>query len=305
MTGTVRTWDAWTAQRLAEMDRRNLLRSLRPLLPFDAFDARRQGGDDDDVDGGVDRPSSGLSFGRVPSPASFSSSPASRPAHPSFPSPSSSSSSPMEVRVAPETMRAWLAGEHDLGTSFSASHVSSSLSGARQASPSTTTAPSTSESYYGEGDEAPTATASPGQWCRLRLFSSNDYLGMSTHPVVRAAAASAAARWGSGPRSSALVCGGGSPHSAPCGVWGVGCGVWGVGCEVQGARVWGGGCGVRGAVCKGVVCTVHLTADNAPTDCGSLFSSAATDRKPTTLTPRKRDSMWSASKGGAGCLLST
>lgn len=38
-------------------------------------------------------------------------------------------------------------------------------------------------------------------------FSSNDYLGLSTHPSVRAAAADAAARHGMGPRGSPLVCG--------------------------------------------------------------------------------------------------
>eukprot|EP00891_Asterochloris_glomerata_P000075 jgi/Astpho2/75/e_gw1.00004.15.1_t len=40
---------------------------------------------------------------------------------------------------------------------------------------------------------------------RLRLFSLNDYMGMSAHPAVRQAAAKAAAACGSGPRSSALV----------------------------------------------------------------------------------------------------
>lgn len=39
----------------------------------------------------------------------------------------------------------------------------------------------------------------------VRLFSLNDYLGLSTHPQVCAAAASAALAVGSGPRSSALV----------------------------------------------------------------------------------------------------
>ena len=39
----------------------------------------------------------------------------------------------------------------------------------------------------------------------LTLFSTNDYLGLSTHPRVRAAAARAAASLGCGPRASALV----------------------------------------------------------------------------------------------------
>lgn len=42
----------------------------------------------------------------------------------------------------------------------------------------------------------------------ITLFSTNDYLGLSTHPAVRAAAAAAAAAVGCGPRSSALVGGG-------------------------------------------------------------------------------------------------
>lgn len=41
----------------------------------------------------------------------------------------------------------------------------------------------------------------------LAMFATNDYLGMSVHPEVRAAAATAAAAHGCGPRSSALVCG--------------------------------------------------------------------------------------------------
>ena len=39
----------------------------------------------------------------------------------------------------------------------------------------------------------------------IKLFSLNDYLGLSTHPRVRAAAAEAAQSCGNGPRSSALV----------------------------------------------------------------------------------------------------
>ena len=42
----------------------------------------------------------------------------------------------------------------------------------------------------------------------ITLFSTNDYLGLSAHPAVRAAAAEAAAAVGCGPRASALVPGG-------------------------------------------------------------------------------------------------
>jgi 8-amino-7-oxononanoate synthase len=41
----------------------------------------------------------------------------------------------------------------------------------------------------------------------IKLFSLNDYLGLSTHPRVRLAAAAAARRFGNGPRASALVAG--------------------------------------------------------------------------------------------------
>ena len=46
------------------------------------------------------------------------------------------------------------------------------------------------------------------------LFSSNDYLGLSTHLEVRAAVAEAAERHGLGPRGSALVCGHTTHHEA-------------------------------------------------------------------------------------------
>ncbi|KAL2630600.1 hypothetical protein R1flu_015286 [Riccia fluitans] len=42
---------------------------------------------------------------------------------------------------------------------------------------------------------------------KLCLFSGNDYLGLSGHPSVRAAAAKAAVECGMGPRGAALICG--------------------------------------------------------------------------------------------------
>ncbi len=39
------------------------------------------------------------------------------------------------------------------------------------------------------------------------VFTANDYLGLSTHAEVRAAASAAALEYGSGPRGSALLCG--------------------------------------------------------------------------------------------------
>ena len=49
---------------------------------------------------------------------------------------------------------------------------------------------------------------------RVRLFSSNDYLGLSCHPAVREAAAAAASERGMGPRGAALVCGYTDLHEA-------------------------------------------------------------------------------------------
>lgn len=48
----------------------------------------------------------------------------------------------------------------------------------------------------------------------LKLFSSNDYLGLSSHPEVRQAAALAASEVGMGPRGAALVCGHTVEHDA-------------------------------------------------------------------------------------------
>ncbi|WOL05634.1 8-amino-7-oxononanoate synthase isoform X1 [Canna indica] len=42
---------------------------------------------------------------------------------------------------------------------------------------------------------------------KMVLFSGNDYLGLSSHPTVRKAAAKAAQEHGMGPRGSALICG--------------------------------------------------------------------------------------------------
>lgn len=49
------------------------------------------------------------------------------------------------------------------------------------------------------------SSSSPSPPTTLTLFSTNDYLGLSTHPKVRHAAAEAAASLGCGPRASALV----------------------------------------------------------------------------------------------------
>ena len=46
----------------------------------------------------------------------------------------------------------------------------------------------------------------------LTLFSSNDYLGLSCHPAVKAALSEAAGTWGMGPRGASLICGYTSSH---------------------------------------------------------------------------------------------
>ncbi|MGH9085829.1 MAG: aminotransferase class I/II-fold pyridoxal phosphate-dependent enzyme, partial [Acidimicrobiales bacterium] len=44
-------------------------------------------------------------------------------------------------------------------------------------------------------------------------YASNDYLGLSSHPVVRRAAAEAADRWGTGSTASRLIVGSRPPHA--------------------------------------------------------------------------------------------
>jgi 8-amino-7-oxononanoate synthase len=46
------------------------------------------------------------------------------------------------------------------------------------------------------------------------VFASNDYLGLSAHPAVRAAAAATASEAGMGPRAAPLICGYGEEHAA-------------------------------------------------------------------------------------------
>lgn len=64
-------------------------------------------------------------------------------------------------------------------------------------------------------DQASTGEdAGDGAGVLVRLFSTNDYLGLSAHPAVREAAAAAATAHGSGPRASALVAGYTGAHRA-------------------------------------------------------------------------------------------
>ena len=107
------------------------------------------------------------------------------------PSGISHGASSAEVWVSEPTMRAWETGTHDLGGSADGYPRNGALHSAL-------------------GSETTTDTSQPlsdVKRRKLRLFSSNDYLGLGAHPRVRAAAARAAAAHGSGPRSSPLVCG--------------------------------------------------------------------------------------------------
>ncbi|MFZ0434807.1 MAG: 8-amino-7-oxononanoate synthase [Chthoniobacterales bacterium] len=45
-------------------------------------------------------------------------------------------------------------------------------------------------------------------------FSSNDYLGLASHPEIASAMAAAAQRWGAGSTASRLICGTGAEHAA-------------------------------------------------------------------------------------------
>ena len=48
----------------------------------------------------------------------------------------------------------------------------------------------------------------------LTNFSSNDYLGLASHPEIAAAMAEAAHRWGAGSTASRLICGTTAEHAA-------------------------------------------------------------------------------------------
>ena len=68
-------------------------------------------------------------------------------------------------------------------------------------------AASTRDAWLGDST-APTAAPGPGDRLHeLTLFSTNDYLGLSTHAGVKEAVCAAVARHGMGPRASSLVAG--------------------------------------------------------------------------------------------------
>jgi 8-amino-7-oxononanoate synthase len=114
-----------------------------------------------------------------------------RPVRASFDALGTSSST--EVRVSLPPMEAWLRDEHDLGGSADARASFSSVA-RRDTDPV--------RGFHGEA----VGNASH-RTVTLRLFSSNDYLGLSAHPFVRSEMSRAASAHGAGPRSSPLVCG--------------------------------------------------------------------------------------------------
>ncbi|KAF8008648.1 hypothetical protein BT93_K2344 [Corymbia citriodora subsp. variegata] len=85
----------------------------------------------------------------------------------------------VEVDVADSTFRSWL---HDIPSSGN-------------------------DFMWGDGLADSTVAASDQELKKLTLFSSNDYLGLSSHPTIGKAAAKAAKEHGMGPRGSALICG--------------------------------------------------------------------------------------------------
>lgn len=73
---------------------------------------------------------------------------------------------------------------------------------------------STLERWRTNDDDLGESCDGAGTSRALRVFSGNDYLGLGEHARTRRAAANAAAAYGCGPRSSALVCGYTDMHRA-------------------------------------------------------------------------------------------
>lgn len=196
-----RPWDAWLADSLGVLERGDRLRELRAVSPAHgdatrvAIDAaalaawRRAAAaamDGEDVGGVADS--------RLPSPsASFSSSRFSRdernPTAASMSTRSSESSGGGTWRIG----RARGTGVVPNPTAVAVADDSIDAFRLVEPPPPIPTMTPTPP------PPPPTTTKT------LTLFSTNDYLGLSTHPRVRAAAARAAASLGCGPRASALV----------------------------------------------------------------------------------------------------
>lgn len=104
--------------------------------------------------------------------------------------------SPVHVLVPPDTLASWLGGT-----------VSAGACSVAPGDPPPPVGPPAAPPPAAADAQAQDAT-------RVRLFSSNDYLGLSAHPAVRAAYSRAAALCGSGPRASALVAGYTHEHAA-------------------------------------------------------------------------------------------
>ena len=184
-------WVEWTRRRLAHLSDARTLRSLRPIAPFDDN-----------------------SLALIDDAASFLEDAEHRLHHDASRTVSggddaSSVSSHTRVRVAEDTLRAWATDAPDLGGSADNDSgeeeggASGGNEGGRNVHPGVKNHPSNT-----------TRRRNTQRTTLLNVFSSNDYLGLATHKTVRFAAADAAMRWGSGPRSSPLVCGYTMQHRA-------------------------------------------------------------------------------------------
>ena len=173
-------WDSWLSDSIGELERGSRLRELRPVSPAHA-DATRVSIDAATLAAWRRATTMHADGGGVSS------------------APRGGSSSP---HSDPPSLR------HERGL------VSASISGRRTglAPNPTAVAVADGSSFQPPSSAFPSFPSSPSPpppsstpTTTLTLFSTNDYLGLSTHPCVRAAAARAAASLGCGPRASALV----------------------------------------------------------------------------------------------------
>lgn len=189
-------WDTWLTSHIASLQEAKLLRSLRPLVltpaegcaapggawPGPYFPARSSDRDPEGAPPGscaVGAPTIWRQAVSCPSGGG-------QMAAPEGPGPGPWDRRAVEVRVSEVTYSEWLEDRDSTGCDSAAAAAA--------------VAPGDED---GAGGGAPPAAT----WRVLTLFSGNDYLGLASHPAVRAAAAEAALEYGMGPRSSPLVCG--------------------------------------------------------------------------------------------------
>lgn len=177
-------WGAWIDGSLRQLNDRHLTRVLRPLVPTQSAVQVRSGA----RRCCCTQPAAALRLPLLQSPA------ASQPPSPYH---------PLQASIHPEQLDAWLdggpapSGAHTLFGDVLSNAAATAAAAAAAAALAAAQAQAQQEQQQAGGQ----------QLRPLRLFGLNDYMGLSTHPDVRAAAAAAALSGGMGPRSSALVCG--------------------------------------------------------------------------------------------------